>query len=152
MRFQNRRPLQSITVESLPLDSVRHLFAKPEQEHFRSLCSFLVCLAAAGREDALTLLFGLAFRNRNDLVRMSHFVRAVRPLRHPDIATLLASEFTRVPSTPQSRTYLTAVLESLFQFNTQESREILFELSDDPRIGTRFRSHIREHLGGRHER
>jgi len=135
-----------LTLESVPLDSVRHFFGKPEPEHFRSLCSFLVSLAAAGREDALTLLFGLAFRNRHDLVRMLHFVQAVRPLQHPEIAPLLASEFTRVPSTPQSRTYLTAVLDTLFRLHTPESREALFELSDDPRVGTRYRGHIREYL------
>lgn len=39
-----------------------------------------------------------------------------------------------------------AVLDTLFQLHTPESREALFELSDDPRVGTRYRGHIREYL------
>jgi hypothetical protein len=137
---------QSLTVGSLPLDSVRHFFGKPEPEQFRSLCSVLAAIAGEGREDALTLLFGLAYRNRHDLVRMLYFVRAVRSLEHPELVSLLASELTRVPSTPQSRTYLTAVLDTLFQFHTAESGNALLELSNDPLVGSRYRVHIREHL------
>ncbi len=145
-RSRPRGPVQTLTIESLPLDSVRHFFDKPEPQHFYSLCSVLVTMADAGREDALTLLLGLAFRNRHDLGRMVRLVEAVRRLRHPEIPPFLASEFTRVPSTPQSRTYLTVVLEALCRFSTPEARQVLVELSKDPRVGTRYRAHMREYL------
>ena len=69
----------------------------------------------------LTLLLGLAYRNRHDVSRMLLLVQSVQGLRHPEVIALLASEFTRVPSSPSSRTYLTAVLESLESAQTRES-------------------------------
>ena len=135
-----------LPIETLPLDSIRHFFTKTEPEHFRSLCSILVSMAHASREDALTLLLGLAYRNRHDVSRMLLLVRSVRGLRHPEVIALLASEFTRVPSQPSSRTYLTTVLESLEVARTQLSRQALFDLAHDPRVGNRYRQRIIAYL------
>ena len=135
-----------LSMDTLPLDSIRHFFAKPEAEHFRSLCSILVAMTQSGRDDALTLLLGLAYRNRHDVSRMLLLVQSVRGLRHPEVIALLASEFTRVPSSPSSRTYLTAVLESLESAQTRESWHALLGLSHDSRVGTRYRDRIRRYL------
>jgi hypothetical protein len=103
-------------------------------------------MAAAGREDALTLLFGLAYRSRDDFDRLQSLVRSTRALRHPEVVMFLAAEFTRVRSSPQSRSYLSLILESLFQSNSPASREALSTLLLDSRVGARYRSHIREYL------
>ena len=135
-----------VSMETLPLDSIRHFFEKPEPEHFRSLCSVLVAMAQAGREDALTLLLGLAYRNRNDVARMLLLVYTARSFYHPEVVALLASEFTRVPSKPSSRTYLTTILESLEAARTPESWHALLDLARNPLVGSRYRQRIRRYL------
>jgi len=135
-----------LSMESISLDSIRHYFSNPQPEHFHSLCSVLVAIAHAGRQDALTLLFGLAYRNRNDISRMLVLVRAARSLNHPEVVALLASEFLRVPSQPSSRTYLTTILDALEVVRTRESWQALCDLAHDSRVGPRYRDRIRRHL------
>ena len=136
----------TLSMETLPLDSACHLFAKREPEHFRSLCSILVAMADCGREDALTLLLGLAYRNRADLSRMLLFARCVRGLRHPEIVAFREFEVTSVASQPATRTYLATVLESLESIHTEESWAALLRLGQDDRVGPGYRARIREHL------
>lgn len=133
-------------METIPLGSVTHLINKPEPKHFHSLCYALVSMAHTGREDALTFLFGLAYRNRDDTPKMLILLQAANVLCHPEFVTFFASEFIRVPSLPSTRTYRTAIIEFLEGVDTQESWQALLDLSDDTRVGVRFRERIRRYI------
>jgi hypothetical protein len=103
-------------------------------------------MAKSGRNDALALLFGIAYRNRNNYARMSNFVEAVSAFRHPEIIESIANELTRVPYSPKARTYLRTLLKELLRINTDQSIELLTDLQNDKRLGVRFRTRIKQYF------
>jgi len=135
-----------LDIKSLPLDFLRELFSNETPASLRSICITLVPMANAGRSDALPMLFGLAYLNRNDLGRMLIIAQSLRLLNHPEVVLFLQSEMLRVPSTPASRTYLRFILDSLFQIDTESSRKALRELLSEKRIGIKYRKQIEDFL------
>jgi len=113
------------------------------------LCSSLMAMAETGRKDALSLLFGIAWRNRDNYPRMISIIRAVSPYRHPEFIELIASELIRVPSSPASRTYLRTLLKELLRAGTEQSEILLAALENDKRLGTRYRATIKEYFQDR---
>ena len=113
---------------------------------FHGLCATLMAMASTGRKDALVLLFGIAWINRNNYSRMISFVRAVGIYRNHEIIDFLASELIRVPSAPSSRTYLSILLKVLFHMKTEQSTKLLFDLKNDKRLGIRYRAAIKEYF------
>jgi hypothetical protein len=103
-------------------------------------------MANSGRNDALTLLFGIAYRNRNNYARMNNFVEAVSAFRHPEIIEFIANEMMRVPSLPATRTYLRTLLKELLRINSDQSIHLLEELQNDKRLGVRFRTRIKQYF------
>jgi len=108
-----------------------------------------MAMAETGRKDALSLLFGIAWRNRDNYPRMISIIRAVSPYRHPEFIELIASELIRVPSSPASRTYLRTLLKELLRAGTEQSEILLAALENDKRLGTRYRATIKEYFQDR---
>lgn len=138
--------LDTISMETLPLGCVSKMIESDQDSDFHGLCAALMSMARTGRKDALTLLFGIAWRNRDNYPRMINFVRAVGICRHPELVDFLASELLRVPSSPASRTYLSTLLKELLHVRTEQANKLLFELKNDKRLGARYRSTIKNYL------
>lgn len=103
-------------------------------------------MANTGRFDALAMLFGVAYLYRDDLEKMKLIVNSIKMLDHPEAVKFLRNELLRVPSSPATRTYLRAVLDSLFSIGTSDSIDALHELMEDPRIGTGYKRQIESFL------
>lgn len=138
--------LETLSVAKLPLGCVSKMIEDDTDSGFRSICSTLMTMANSGRNDALSLLFGIAYRNRNNFARMSNFVEAVSAFRHPEVIEFIANELTRVPYSPQARAYLRTILKELLRINTDQSIELLTELQNDKRLGVRFRARIKQYF------
>jgi hypothetical protein len=117
--------LETLSVAKLPLGCVSKMIENDIDPDFRSICYTLMTMANSGRNDALTLLFGIAYRNRNNYARMNNFVEAVSALRHPEIIEFIANEMMRVPSLPATRTYLRTLLKELLRINSDQSIHLL---------------------------
>jgi hypothetical protein len=138
--------LETLSVAKLPLGCVSKMIENDIDPDFRSICYTLMTMANSGRNDALTLLFGIAYRNRNNYARMNNFVEAVSALRHPEIIEFIANEMMRVPSLPATRTYLRTLLKELLRINSDQSIHLLEELQNDKRLGVRFRTRIKQYF------
>jgi len=138
--------LETISMETLPLGCVSKIIENDLDSDIFGLCSSLMAMARTGRKDALTLLFGIAWRNRDNYSRMTSFISAVRNYGHPEIIDFFASELIRVPSSPSSRTYLRSLLKELIRARTKQSSELLSELQNDKRIGAKYRNAIKKYL------
>jgi len=138
--------LEKLSVAKLPLGCVSKMIENDIDPDFRSICYTLMTMANSGRNDALTLLFGIAYRNRNNYARMNNFVEAVSAFRHPEIIEFIANEMMRVPSLPATRTYLRTLLKELLQINSDQSIHLLEELQNDKRLGVRFRTRIKQYF------
>lgn len=138
--------LETLSVAKLPLGCVSKMIENDIDSDFRSICSTLMTMANSGRNDALTLLFGIAYRNRNNYARMNNFVEAVSAFRHPEIIEFIANEMMRVPSLPATRTYLRTLLKELLRINSDQSIHLLEELQNDKRLGVRFRTRIKQYF------
>ena len=108
--------LETLSVAKLPLGCVSKMIEDDTDLGFRSICSTLMTMANSGRNDALSLLFGIAYRNRNNFAR--NFVEAVSAFSHPEVIEFIANELTRVPYSPQARAYLRTILKELLRINT----------------------------------
>jgi hypothetical protein len=138
--------LETLSVAKLPLGCVSKMIENDIDPDFRSICYTLMTMANSGRNDALTLLFGIAYRNRNNYARMNNFVEAVSAFRHPEIIEFIANEMMRVPSLPATRTYLRTLLKELLRINSDQSIHLLEELQNDKRLGVRFRTRIKQYF------
>jgi hypothetical protein len=138
--------LGTISMETLPLGCVSWMIERDLDSDFHGLCASLMSMAKAGRKDALTLLFGIAWRNRDNYSRMISFASVIGIYRHPELVDFLASEMLRVPSLPSSRTYLRTLLKELLRVKTEQANSLLFKLKDDKRLGARYRSAIRDYF------
>ncbi|MDR3669205.1 MAG: hypothetical protein P4L36_00075 [Holophaga sp.] len=58
---------------------------------------------------------------------MNNFVEAVSIFRHPEVVEFIANELTRVPYSPQARTYLRTLLKELLRINSDQSIHLLVD-------------------------
>lgn len=138
--------IETLSVAKLPLGCVSMMIENDTDSDFASICSVLMTMANSGRNDALTLLFGIAYRNRNNYARMNIFVESVCKFRHTEVVEFIANELTRVPYSPQARSYLRTLLKELLKINTDQSIQLLMKLQNDKRIGVRFRTRIKQYF------
>lgn len=138
--------LPDFDILKMPLRSLGKMIADPSPQAAFSLSLSLVQMANTGRFDALAMLFGVAYLYRDDLEKMKLIVNSIKMLDHPEAVKFLRNELLRVPSSPATRTYLRAVLDSLFSIGTSDSIDALHELMEDPRIGTGYKRQIESFL------
>lgn len=134
---------QGIDLSQFPIDSVLRQALSINDEQFRTGCSLLKSMSHVGRVEAVVFLLGLLRQYSEDYARLTLIAEALASF--PVVATVdaLASELRRVKGCSSTRGYLRRIIDTLEQFPAQIAEERIWELSSDPRVGTRFRHRLR---------
>ena len=100
-------------------------------------------MSHAGRTEAGVFLLGLLRHYSNDYARLTSIAEALASFPTAATVDALASELRRVKGSSATRGYLRRIIHTLELFPAQLVDRQIEELSSDPRVGARFRQHLR---------
>lgn len=134
---------QGLDLSRFPIDSVLRQALSPDEEQFRTGCALLKSMSYGGRVEAGVFLLGLLRLYPEDYARLTLIAEALGSFPTEATVDALASELRRVQGSSSTRGYLRRIIDTLGQFPAQLTEERIQELSSDPRVGARFRQHLR---------
>lgn len=137
---------QGLDLSRFPIDSVLRQALSPDEEQFRSGCNLLMSMCHAGRVEAGVFLLGLLRQYPENYARLALIAEALWAFPVAATVDALASELRRVKGSSSTRGYLRQIIATLERFPAQLVDEKIQELSSDPKVGTRFRKHLRAML------
>ena len=129
-----------------PIDLVLRQALSPNEAEFRTGCTLLASMCHGGRAEAGVFLLGLLRQYSDDYVRLALIAEALGSFPTKATVDALASELRRVKGSSATRGYLRRIIDTLERFPAQLVDQQIEELSSDPRVGTRFRQHLRSFL------
>ena len=135
-----------LDLSRVPIDSVLKQALSPDEAQFRTGCNLLQSMCHLGRVEAGVFLLGLLQQHPNDYARLTVIAEALRFFPTQATVDALASELRRVKGSSATRGYLRRILATLERFPAALVEDRIEELAADPRVGARFRQHLRAML------
>jgi len=132
-----------IDLARFPIDVMLRKALSADEEEFRSACSLLRSMCAAGRTEAGIFLIGLLHQYSDNYPRLSEIAEALTSFPSAASAAALAAEVRRVKGSSATRGYLRRVIKTLEMFPAEHAQHHLVALSRDPKVGPRFRQRLR---------
>lgn len=131
-----------LDLAQFPIDSLLQKTLDRDRECFRSGCTLLGSMCAAGRAEAGVHLLGLLQFLRGDLERLTLVVENLARFQTPSAAQALLEELMRVKGSNATRRYLDSVLRALSSFPPVLVYEPLCALAADRSLSPRMRQKI----------
>lgn len=132
-----------VDLSKYPIDTVLRQALSDNEQQFRSACILLMSMSHLGRTEAGVFLVGLLGHYPKNYQRLTLIAEALQWHRAAATVEALASELRRVKGSSATRGYLRRIIETLAQFPSELVDEKIDELASDPRVGARFRDHLR---------
>ena len=103
----------TLDLTKFPIEPLLRQALDPDHGSYRSACTLLGSMCAAGRTEAGVHLLGLLQFYQDDLLRLTVVVENLTHFREPESVRALVNELHRVKSSNSTRGYLASVLRSL---------------------------------------
>lgn len=129
----------TLDLTKFPIDPLLRQALAPDQASYRSACTLLGSMCAAGRTEAGVHLLGLLQFYRDDLERLTVAVDNLGHFRVPESVLALVNELQRVSSSNSTRRYLASVLRALSSFPPDLVRKPLRTLAEDESFSVKMR-------------
>ncbi len=135
-----------LDLSRVPIDSVLKQAISPDDARFLTGCNLLQSMCRLGRVEAGVFLLGLLQHHPDNWQRLTAIAEALQSFPTRATVDLLAAELRRVKGASATRGYLRRILTTLEQFPAVLVEDRIEELAIDPRVGARFRQHLRAML------
>jgi hypothetical protein len=138
----------TVDLTKFPIEPLLRQTLDRDYGSYRSGCTLLGSMCAAGRIEAGVQLLGLLQFHQGDLERLAVVVENLSHFRAPQAVRALVNELHRVKSSNSTRGYLASVLRALSYFPPNLVHQPLRALAEDKSFSVKMRHKFNAMLEG----
>ncbi len=138
----------TLDLTKFPIEPLLRQALDRDPRSYRSACTLLGSMCAAGRSEAGIHLLGLLQFYQDDLERLKVVVENLGRFHAPESVRALVNELHRVRSSNSTRGYLASVLRALSCFPPDLVQQPLQALAEDTSFSVRMRKKFNAVLNG----